>query len=71
MNKETLKLFEFMVNNPKWISKIKEKRQQYPNYKDFYNQAGYILMEILTTEKQFFDYPRDRINVKKLVDMYF
>lgn len=71
MNKETLKVFEFMVNNPKWVNKVKETKVRFPNYKDFYNQAGYLIMEILSTEKEFMDYPRNDINIKKIVDMYF
>ena len=71
MNKETLKLFEFMVDNPEWINKLKQKREHFSNYKDFYNQAGYVIMELLNTEKKFFDYPRKDIQISKIADLYF
>lgn len=71
MNRETTKLFEYMVDNPEWLNKLKDKRAKYPNYKDFYNQAGYVIMELLNTEKKFFDYPRKEIQIKKIADLYF
>jgi len=71
MNKNTLRLFNYMVSNPKWISRIKETRQKYPNYKDFYNESCKIVLELIQTEKQFYDYPKDNVNIKKIVDMYF
>lgn len=71
MNKETLKLFEFMVNNPKWINKLKTERQLKNNYKDFTQVTEQIINEILTTEKQFYDYPKNNIQLNKIVSMYF
>lgn len=71
MNKDTLRIFNFMVNNPNWIAKLKDKRQTYPNYKDFYRESSEVILELLETEKEFYDYPRDNVNIKKIVDMYF
>lgn len=71
MNQETLRVFNFMVNNPKWITKIKETKIIHNNYKDFYLQTSSIVLELLATEPEFYDYPRDEINIKKIVDLYF
>jgi hypothetical protein len=71
VNKETLKLFEYMVNNPEWINRIKDERNKTSNYKDFQIKTGLILVELLETESQFYDYPRNDIEIKKIVDLYF
>lgn len=71
MNRETLKVFEYMVNNDKWLEKIKQKRRSYPNYKDFLKQSMEVIDELLATEKKFYDYPRNEVNIKQIVDMYF
>lgn len=71
MNKETMKLFNFMVENPKWINKLKTKRTLVSNYKDFFVETGIIITELLNEEKFFYDYPKTKIEIKKIVDLYF
>lgn len=71
MNKETKKILKFIEETPQWFEKLKAIRAKNSNYKDFFNQIGYLLMELLNTEKNFFDYPREKIEISKIANLYF
>ncbi len=70
MNKETTKIVEF-IENSRYKSKIEEVRARFSNYKDFSNQTGYVIMDILNNEREFYDYPRNDIELSKIVELYF
>lgn len=71
MNRETKKILNFIQQTPSWESRLEVLRKKHSNYKDFFNQIGYLLMELLNTEKAFFDYPRERIEISKIANLYF
>lgn len=71
MNRETAKIISFIETSDIYKEKFKVTRSKYSNFKDFRNQAGYIVMEILNSEKEFFDYPRKDIEILKIVELYF
>lgn len=68
MNRETRKLVNFIESNPEWKEKIKNLEKK--NSKEYYFQVGYCIMDLLSTEKQFFDYPRKKIEFDKLGDYF-
>lgn len=71
MNRETIKLVSFIEQNEQYTQELKEARGKFSNYKDFTNKVGYIVMGLLNTEKEFFDYPRNDIELSKIVALYF
>ena len=71
MNRETMKIVSFIEQNEQYKGKLISIRERFPNYKDFMNQVGYVIMEILSNERQFYDYPRNDIQISKIVDLYF
>lgn len=70
MNKETNKVLKFLENNPIELKKVRELKRKHTNYKDFYNQFGYLIMEILNT-KEFINLSRKAVDLEFLTDKYF
>lgn len=72
MNARTDKIVKFIDNSPEYQSKINELRKKYANSRDFFdNMLKYVIMDILNTQKQFFDFPRKEIQFDELVKRYF
>lgn len=70
MNKETEKIVKF-IEKSHYKDDLNKLRKQCPNYKDFFNQAGYVVQSLLNTEQQFFDYPRRKVELDKIIELYF
>jgi len=72
MNSKTTKIVNFINTNDKYKNKIAELRSKYTNSKDFgEHMLKYVVMEILKTEKQFYDYPRKDIQLDEIMRRYF
>lgn len=71
MNKETNILIEYINKSGYALDRIDKLRQQYTNIKDFHNQFGYLIMEILNEEKKFINLSRKNIELPILVSKYF
>lgn len=72
MNTRTKKIVEFIDNNEKYKDKIIELRQKNKNSKDFFDVLlKYVIMDILNTEKQFYDFPRKEIQLDEIVRRYW
>ena len=71
MNKETKKVYDFIQQDEQLKQKVKSLRSKHNNFKDFYNQVGYVIMDILNRNKQFHDYPRNKIEIVKIAEMFF
>lgn len=70
MNKETEKLLKYIVESP-YHQELSDLRRRNSNYKEFFNKAGYVIQKLLNTEQQFFDYPRRKVELDKIVELYF
>lgn len=70
MNKETNKVLKFLENNPIELKKVREMKLKHTNYKDFYNQFGYVIMNILNN-KEFVNVSRKNVDLEFLTDKYF
>jgi hypothetical protein len=71
MNTRTKKIVEFIDSNEKYNNKIIELKQKYNNSKDFFDHMlKYVIMDILNTQKQFFDFPRNEIQLDEIVRRY-
>lgn len=71
MNRETRKLIDFLNENDQYTTKLRTLREKHNNYKDFSNQVLYVIQEVLNTEKKFFDYPRNKIDLFIITNLYF
>lgn len=71
MNKETALLSEYLNKSGHYLEKIDQFRAKYPNSKDFQNQFGYLIMEIVSEEKKFINLSRKNIDLPILSQMYF
>ncbi len=71
MNQETQRLYDFIENNKEYKDKILLNKEKYSNFKDFFNQTGYVIMDILSTEKEFFGYPRNKIELDIITERFF
>lgn len=70
MNKETNTILKFLENNSEELTKVRNLKLKYTNYKDFYNQLGYQIMNILN-QKQFINLSRKSVDLDFIVDKYF
>lgn len=71
MNKETQRIYDFINSSEELKNKIKSLRSKHNNFKDFYNQIGYVIMDVLNRNKQFHDYARNKIEIVKIAEMFF
>lgn len=71
MNNKTKKIVDFIDSNEKYINKILELKQKYSNSKDFFeNLIKYVVMDILNSNKEFYDYPRSQIELDEIIRRY-
>lgn len=71
MNKISEKILKYINNNDKYKNEIIVKRHSFTNVKDFTNQVGYIIMDIVSREKKFFDVDRRDIDVNAIAQELF
>ena len=71
MNRETKKLLEYIDNSIEYKDKLTEIQTTYPNFRDFYNQVGYIIMDIVNTNKQFHNLSRNNIEIELITERFF
>lgn len=71
MNRETRKVIDFINDTPEYTNKVQELRKKFSNHKDFSNQVLYLVQEILNTQKKFYDYPRHKIDLFVISNIYF
>lgn len=71
MNKETNAIIKALEENTKLKQKIRDLRSQNSNYKDFYILCNYVVVELVNTDKRFFNMSRDKIDLEFISNMYF
>jgi len=71
MNKETKKVLKYIDNNPEIEQKLKTLGKKFNNFKDFYNQTGYVIMDIVNRNKEFYTLDRTRIDIYTVSERYF
>ena len=71
MNKISQQILNFIRENDEWINKVLGIRSRFNNQKDFTNQVGYVIMDIVSREKKFFDINRSDIDVNGIAQELF
>lgn len=70
MNRITKKIYDGLNNNG-YMKRIILKRETTNNTKDFEVQVGYIIMDMVNREKQFFDIDRSEIDIARIAQELF
>lgn len=71
MNRDTERIVKFIDGDPSRLMTIQNLRRESNNSKDFQQEVKLFIVNILNTEKKFFDYPRDKIEIEKIAEYYF
>lgn len=71
MNKETSQLIDYIEKSGFYLDKVDQLRSKYNNIKDFQNQVGYLIMEIVSEEKKFINLSRKNIDLDLITLKYF
>ena len=71
MTKETKKILSFIESDETSQAKLKELSESHTNFKDFYNQTGYVIMDIVNTNKDFHNLSRNNIEIDLISERYF
>lgn len=71
MNKETTQIIDYIHQSGHYLEKIDQLREKYNNIKDFQNQFGYMIMEIVNEEKKFIHLSRNKIELELITERYF
>lgn len=72
MNARTNKIVEFIESNGEYKKKVEDLRTRHANSKDFFDHMlKYVIMDILNTQKQFYDFPRNEIQLDEIMRRYF
>ena len=61
MNSETKKILNLIKSNEQYVVRLINLREKYNNSKEFYNQMGYFIMDIVNTEKTLMNLKRKNI----------
>ena len=71
MNKETELLINFIDSSGFYLDKIDKLKTKYNNIKDFQFHLSYVIMDIVSQEKKFFNMSRKNIELDKITLKYF
>ena len=71
MTKETKKVLEIINNDPEMVAKIDNLKLKYTNIREFYNQIGYVIMDLVTTNKSLYTINRSKIDLYLITERYF
>jgi hypothetical protein len=71
MNHETKLIINYIDNSGYYLEKLAKLRDRFNNIKDFENQFGYVVMEILNEEKKLINISRKNIDLPFLTQVYF
>lgn len=71
MNRETQQLLNYIDKSGFYLDKIASIRLKYSNIKDFNNMLGYVIMDIVNTERSFFNINRKNIEIELITEKYF
>jgi len=71
MNRISLKILQYILDSDKYWLRIRMKRSEYKNIKDFTYQVGYIIMDIVNKEPKFFDINRNDIDIDNIAQELF
>lgn len=71
MNKETQVLIDYINKSGYYLEKVDKLKQKFNNIKDFTNQFGYVIMEIVGKEPTFLHLNRSNIELQELSVIYF
>ena len=71
MNKESRKIIEFIDSDDLTTEKLEEIKKRFTNSRDFTNQIGYLVMEIVNTNQEFYQLNRNKLEIEKISERYF
>jgi len=71
MNKDTMKIYNYISTSPHYLKKIYDLKWKYTNIKEFYLMLNYVIMDIVSKEPQFIYIPRENIDLIKLTLTYY
>lgn len=71
MNKETAQLIDYINSSGFYLDKLDQLKKKFNNSKDYQNQLGYVIMEIVSTEKKFINMSRKNIDLPMISQIYF
>ena len=71
MNRETSIIWEHFSKSGYAQERLEQLRDKYPNTKDFQTMLGYLIMEIVSEEKNFINLSRKNIDLPILSQMLF
>lgn len=71
MNKTTQKIYDRIKSDDHLMNYVQLKRELFPNSRDFTNQVGYVVMELVSTEKDLFNINRSDIEIDKIAQELF
>lgn len=64
-------LNDFINDNIYYLDKVSDLRKKHNNIKDFQNMLGYVIMEIVSTEKSFINMKRNNIDLPAMAGSFF
>ena len=71
MNKETELLINFIDSSGFYLDKLAKLKSKYNNIKDFQFHLSYVIMDIVSQEKKFFNMSRKNIELDKITLRFF
>lgn len=71
MNKETLMINNYIDAHKSYQGKVRQLREKYNNTKDFQVMFGYLVMEIVSTDKSLMNLNRANIDLPLLSQKFF
>lgn len=71
MNRETNQILDFIDKSGYYLQKVKDLRAKHNNIRDFRVMLGYVVMEIVSENKQFLHLKRDKIELHEMSERYF
>lgn len=71
MNKETLMINNYIQAHKSYHGKINELRKKHNNIKDFQVMFGYLIQDIVNTDKSFLNLKRSEIDLPTLATKFF
>lgn len=71
MNKISRQILSYIQNDNEQLAKVLNLKDRFNNHKDFTNQIGYVIMDVVSTEKRFFDIDRKEIEVNEIAQELF
>ena len=71
MNKETKQLIDYIEQSGFYLDKINKLKTKHNNIKDFQFHLSYVIMDIVSSEKKFYNMSRKNIELDNIALILF